>query len=130
MNKISLYSFILLLGSTANTLQAQQPDDSQNIMQQMAAMESCMAKIDYRELEEMERRSGEIHQQLNQFCTQGNETEAKKLALEFSDEVMKSKTMQAMQDCASLIPGMQQQLQIPDFEQQLKQQSICEFINQ
>ena len=123
---------ILILCSCvlAGNLQAQTPDDTSNIMQQMQAMEECMAKIDQRELELMEQRSMELQQQINALCSQGNADEARKVALQFSDEVMQSKSMQTMQKCASLVPGMQQQLEVQDFEQELGQQSICDYINQ
>ncbi len=123
---------ILILCSCVLTsnLQAQNPNDTDNIMQQMQAMEECMAQIDYQELELMEQRSMQLQQQINDLCSQGNAAEAKKIALQFSDEVMQSKSMQTMQNCASMIPGMQQQLEVPDFEQELEQQSICDYINQ
>ena len=64
------------------------------------------------------------------FCSNGQEAEAKKLALAFSEDVMNSQTMQAMKKCAAMMPGMEQQMEVPDFKQELEKQSICDIINQ
>ena len=124
-----LTSSIIICLSTGSAL-AQPMGDTETIMQQMQAMEKCMAQIDYRELEQMEQHSTQVQQRIIALCQQGNEAEARKIALQFSDEVMQSQSMQTMQLCASLVPGMQQQMQVLDFEQELGQQSICDYINQ
>lgn len=127
MHKLTSSIITCLLAGSAF---AQPMGDTETIMQQMQAMEKCMAQIDYRQLEQMEQHSTEVQQSIIALCNQGNEAEARRIALQFSDEVMQSQAMQTMQNCASLVPGMQQQLQVPDFEQELGEQSICEYIRQ
>ena len=127
MNKLTS-SIIMCL--SAGSVLAQPMGETETIMQQMQAMEKCMAQIDYRELEQMEQHSTQVQQRIIALCQQGNELQARRIALQFSDEVMQSQSMQTMQKCASLVPGMQQQIQALDFEQELGQQSICEYIQQ
>lgn len=109
------------------TLAQQQAYDPE-MMQQMAEMQNCLMQIDYQEIAVMEQRSAELESQINALCAAGNETAAKNLAIEFSDQVMSSKTMQAMQQCVAGMPGMQDQLKVPDFRQELQRQSICDIV--
>ena len=127
MKKIT--SSIIICLSAGGAL-AQSMGDTETIMQQMQAMEKCMAQIDQRELVQMEQHSVQVQQNIIALCNKGNEAEARRVALQFSDEVMQSHSMQTMQQCASLVPGMQQQMQALDFEQELGEQSICEYIQQ
>jgi hypothetical protein len=78
----------------------------------------------------VEQRSEVLHSEITALCSEGKEAAAKNLAITFSKEVMASKTMQSMQRCAAMMPGMAEQMQVPDFEKELEQQSICDFINQ
>ena len=132
MNILKYGSIILVMASSSP--QAQAPDQAtaqlqQETLQQMAAMQNCMMKIDLQEMDNMEKRSGTLETELKSLCAQGNESGAKKLALAFSEEVMNSKTMQAMRECAAMVPGMEEQLKVPDFKEELEQKSICDIIN-
>ncbi len=114
--------------------QAQPQNQMQNnippeMMQNMAEMQNCMMQIDYQEMAQMEQKSMQLETQMRDHCANGNEDAAKVLALEFSDEVMNSNTMKAMKKCAAMMPGMEDQLKVPDFRQQIEEKSICEFIN-
>ena len=133
MNILKYGPIILLMASSS--LLAQTPEQEsaqmqQKALQQMAAMQNCMMQIDLQEMASMEKRSSTMETELRSLCAQGNESAAKQRALAFSEEVMNSKTMQAMKKCAAMMPGMEQQMEVPDFKQELEKQSICDIINQ
>lgn len=109
--------------------QAQMQNIPPEMMQNMAEMQNCMMQIDYQELAQMEQKSMQLETQMRDHCAKGQEDAAKTLALEFSDEVMNSNTMQAMKKCAAMMPGMEDQLKVPDFRQEIEEKSICDFIN-
>lgn len=128
MNKLLLPALVCMISNS--TALAITPEDEQAIIQQMSAMENCMAQIDLKELETMEQQSEQMRTEINALCSQGKEDQAKILALQFSDEVMNSNTMKSMMHCASMVPGMEAQMQVPDLKSELENQSICELVNQ
>ncbi len=114
----------LLISSLAHA----QQDNSAEMMKMMADAQNCMMQLDYQELASMEEKSKALESEMLSLCAAGKEAEAKAIALEFSDEVMNSKTMQGMKKCFAGIPGMEEQLEVPDFREELEQQSICDVI--
>ncbi len=122
------FSYSLLLAVLiSSSLQAQ---SQEQMMQQMQQMQNCMMQIDYQELSAMEQRSNEVLAQMHSLCDSGNEKQAEKIALQFSNEVMSSNAMKTMKKCAAMVPGMAQQVEVPDFREQLQQQSLCESLKQ
>ena len=120
---LSVTASLLISAST----QAQQ-DNSAEIMKMMADAQDCMMQLDYQELAAMEEKSKALESEILSLCAAGNEDQAKAVALEFSDEVMNSKTMIGMKKCFAGIPGMEEQLQVPDFREELEQRSICDVV--
>jgi len=105
-----------------------QQDVTAEAMKMMADAQNCMMQLDFQELSAMEEKSKALESEILSLCASGNEAEAKAVALKFSDEVMNSKTMQGMKKCFEGIPAMQEQLQVPDFREELEQQSICNVV--
>ncbi|MEJ2214348.1 MAG: hypothetical protein P8Y20_09890 [Gammaproteobacteria bacterium] len=122
-----VFTLTACLGLSVNA--QTQTDITPEMMQNMAEMQNCMMQIDYQEMAQMEQKSMQLESQMRTYCSNGQEDEAKKLALAFSEDVMNSQTMQAMKKCAAMMPGMEDQLKVPDFRQELEQKSICEMIN-
>jgi len=114
----------LFFSASAHT----QQHNSAEMMKMMADAQNCMMQLDYAELAAMEAKSKALESEILGLCASGNEAEAKAVALKFSDEVMNSKTMLGMKKCFAAIPGMQEQLQIPDFREELEQRSICDIV--
>ena len=115
---------ILLLSASAHS----QQNTSADAMKMMADAQNCMMQLDFQELSMMEAKSKTLESEILSLCASGNEAEAKKVALSFSDEVMNSKTMQGMKKCFEGIPGMQDQFKVPDFHQELENRSICDVV--
>ena len=126
-NQSLFFTFLALSCLTVNAqTQSTMQDD---MMKNMAAMENCMRQIDYQELALMEQKSMQLETEMRAHCNNGEEDKAKDLAVNFSEEVMNSNTMQAMKKCAAMMPGMEDQLNVPDFRQEVEQHSICDIIN-
>ena len=123
-NLITLSVAALLISTSAHA----QQDNSAELMKMMADAQNCMMQLDYQELAAMEEKSKALESEILRLCAAGNEEQAKAIALEFSDEVMNSKTMIGMKKCFAGIPGMEEQLQVPDFREELKQRSICDVV--
>lgn len=105
-----------------------QQDNSAEMMKMMTDAQNCMMQLDYQELAAMEEKSKALESEILSLCASGNEAEAKAVALKFSDEVMNSNTMIGMKKCFAGIPGMEEQLQVPDFREELEQRSICDVV--
>lgn len=114
----------------SNSLAAQSATDQQQLMQQMEAMQACMATINYQEMSELEQRSEQLRLDIITLCNAGDISQAETIALDFSDQVMASETLQKMRECAALMPGMSEQLEMPDFREQLKEEDICQIVRQ
>jgi len=80
--------------------------DMQKMMQQAQAMQQCMAKIDESELDQLEARGEEVRSELEQLCKAGQESEALKVALEFSRELNSAPVVQQARECAKDLPQM------------------------
>ena len=105
-----------------------QQDDSAEMMKMMADAQNCMMQLNFQELATMEEKSKALESDILSLRASGNEAEAKAVALKFSDEVMNSNTMQGMKKCFEGIPGMEEQLKVPDFREELEQKSICDVV--
>ena len=121
---LSVISTLMLTNSVYS-----QQDNSAAMMKQMADVQNCMLQLDFQEMAAMEEKSKSLETQINTMCAAGNEAGAKEVAISFSDEVMNSKTMQAMKKCVEGIPDMEEQFEVPDFREELQKKSICDVVN-
>ncbi len=125
--KNTFYIFILITMFLSSQACAQQ-HNSDEMIKMMTEAQNCMMQLDYQELAMMEQKAKALENDILSLCAAGNESQAKKIAVAFSDEVMNSKTMQGMKKCFEGIPGMEEQMQIPDFREELEQKSICDVV--
>jgi predicted lipoprotein len=120
---LSLITALFINGPTHG-----QQDNSAEMMKMMTEAQNCMMQLDFQELAMMEQKSKALESDILSLCATGDEAEAKKIALQFSEEVMNSNTMRGMKKCFEGIPHMQEQIKVPDFRAELEQKSICDVV--
>lgn len=107
-----------------------QQNNPEASMQMMEKAQNCMMQLNFQELASLEAKSEALKSEILSLCASNNESEAKQVALKFSDEVMNSDIMTGMKKCFSGMPGMEAQLKVPDFRKELEQKSICDVIRE
>ena len=125
---LALINSLLFSSALFSSPLAAQADNSAEMMKLMAEAQNCMMQLDFQELTAMEAKSKQLEGEILDLCASGKESQAKAVALKFSDEVMNSKTMLGMKKCFEGIPSMAQQIEVPDFRQELEQKSICDVV--
>lgn len=91
-------SFFLLTSLTyaQNTPQINQAD----IGQIMQKMQSCMAKVDFSALVNLQERSFKIQKDIEKMCAQGQKDKAQSTAVSFSIEVMSYPAIVQLKECS------------------------------
>ena len=91
------------LASYALDFQSMNEADMQNMMQQMEQMQSCMEKIDEKELKALEKRSKQMEREVKALCNSGKRNEAQKKAIEFGKDMAKDPTIKQMAQCGEMM---------------------------
>ena len=107
MKKLTIFIFVMMpLVSYALDFQSMNEADMQNMMQQMEQMQSCMEKVDEKELKALEKRSKQMEREVKALCNSGKRDEAQKKAIEFGQQMAKDPTMKQMAQCGEMMKPM------------------------
>ncbi len=104
MKRLIIFIFVMMpLASYALDFQSMNEADMQNMMQQMEQMQSCMEKIDEKELKALEKRSKQMEREVKALCNSGKRNEAQKKAIEFGKDMAKDPTIKQMAQCGEMM---------------------------
>lgn len=81
------------------------PGMSEEMMQRMQSMQTCMAGIDQSALDEFEQRSSQLDSEVKALCASGKRDEAQKMAMSFGLEMAKMPALQEMKKCGEMMKG-------------------------
>lgn len=107
---MKILPMILLMLSPIISFAQNPPDTNQgdmnNMMQQMQNMQSCMAKIDQKKVQGLEKKSNQFMAEVNSLCASGNREEAQEKAVSFAKEMQNNAIMKTMKKCSDMMKGM------------------------
>lgn len=107
-----ILSFVIFLSctqvfaDTANPLSAMQTNGMQNMMQNMQAIQTCMAKIDQEQLMSLGKQASAVQEKVKKACESKDLSQAKKIALDFATTLKGSSLVKQAQDCLKDLPDM------------------------
>ena len=126
----SLPAIVLFIYST--TLQAGQgmsEQEMQHMMEQAQKMQECMARIDQSAMEAQAAKAEKVHKEMKALCDAGKRDKAQNLAIDYGNEVSKSKVMKEMKKCSEMADGMMQQMpMMQDMTNNYENQHVCDGI--
>lgn len=128
MKYITLVLGLLL----AYNVNAQNPynmsqQDMEKMMQGMNKMQECMKKVDQSALEKMKVRSEEFQDEVKALCSANKRDQAQDKALEFAKEMMQSKDMKQMQQCAKMAEGMMKTMPFNPEVEDYENKHVCDI---
>jgi hypothetical protein len=100
--------------------------DMQKMMQQMEAMQSCMAKVDQAKLQALAERSQRMETEIKSLCASGKRDEAQQKAIAFGKEIASDASMQAMMKCTEGMKSMMPELSFEGLDEHSAGQHICD----
>ena len=80
--------------------------DMNNMMQQMQKMQSCMAKIEQKKLQGLEKQSKQFMVEVKFLWAKGKWGEAQEKAISFAKEMENSTVINTMKKCGDIMKGM------------------------
>ena len=97
-------------------------DEMQQMLQQMQAMQSCMAKIDYNALEPLQKETLEAEAKIKKLCHTGHQKEAQAYAIKYVHKVLNAPILLQIHECSKGSP-MEELMQVS--EEDFKSQDVC-----
>ncbi|MDH5784301.1 MAG: hypothetical protein OEZ16_01675 [Chromatiales bacterium] len=123
--------FLVSALSHAAAPQGMNQADMQKMMEQMSKFQTCIEKIDKKQLKEMEREQKKFEDNARKLCTDGKRDEAEKLALSYSIEMSKKPVLEELSKCGKIVEGMAQGMPVTvatDYKKEERTKHICEVI--
>jgi hypothetical protein len=96
-------SVILPAIALAQNYPGMNPDDMQNMMQQMQKMQACMQEVDQSRLKEFEQQGQAVEREVKALCSAGKRDEAQDKAMEFGRQVATDPDMQKIMECGKMM---------------------------
>lgn len=112
----------------AQDLSSISESDMAAMMQKVQQMQSCMATVDQDELKLLERRSQQIHAEMQSLCTGGQRDEAQKKALSFSKEIAQSSALKTITKCGEGMGEMMPQIFQMKTPEEYSEQHVCDTL--
>jgi hypothetical protein len=91
---------------STNPMEALQVQGMQAMMQNMQAIQNCMAGIDQSRLQAIAEQAQETQTQIQQLCEANKGSEARKVAMDFAKQLEKTPELNQMQNCLKDLPDM------------------------
>ncbi len=113
----------LLLLLTSLFTVAQLPED---MMQNLQKMQSCLESIDQTEVQALEQRSQALQAEIQSLCANNQRDKAQKMAMDFGNEVAKSRTVKQVAKCTKMMKGMIPEMPLLDFDRDFSNYNICD----
>lgn len=133
MKLVTLSLFLLLpLGAHAQMPPGMNPEQMQQMMKQMQAMQACIQNIDRTEMKAFEQRARRMESEVKGLCAQDKRDEAQSVAMAFGMEVAKSPSIQQMKKCGGPVKDFLPKIPMPGQESSGESQSpkhVCDEVN-
>ena len=124
-----LIFFMLLtapLTSQSFDFQNMNEAEMDKMMQQMEQMQSCMEKVNEKDLKALEQRSKQMEREVKALCNSGKRDEAQKKAIEFGKEITKDPTMAQMRQCGEMMKPMLSKMAFANEQIPGKDSHVCD----
>ena len=122
--KVLLLSFALfsqlLFAQESEPLNMQQ---MQNMMQEMQKMQTCMAKIDFNALADLEKEAYSIQEEITHLCQQNKRDKAQKTAIDFSNKIMTYPAIVQLKACSK---GTSMESMMKVSQQDFEKHHVCD----
>lgn len=122
----SVLLLLMPMVSVAQNYQGMSEADTQNMMQQMQKMQSCMSNVDQEKLKALEQRSYQMEAEVKSLCASGKRDEAQETAISMGKEMMSDPAMQEMKKCGEMMQGMVPQMAFMDPDKDFSDNHICD----
>ena len=128
MNRLIFFVILAMpLASIAFDFQNMNEADMEKMRQQMEQMQSCMEKVDEKELKALEKRSNQVEREIKALCESGQRDAAQKKAIEFGKVMAKDPTMKQITHCGEMMKPMLSRMAFVNEQLASEESHVCDF---
>ena len=124
--KITTVTLMLLISTGA--VAQNYPSMTEEVMQKIQKMQSCINNVDKGKLQLIEQRQNQFDIKVKSLCGNGKRDEAQKKALLYGKEMIKNPTIQAMSKCGEIAKGMMLGMPSMHHDEGDSNQHVCDSI--
>jgi superfamily II RNA helicase len=131
MKRLLTFAGILLAGTVVAQQQGMTPEMRQmieNMQKNLGQVQSCMADIDQKAMEDLQARTKEMEAEVKKLCAAGERDAAQRRAIEYGREIGSNAELQKMRRCGEGYNKMPMPGQFfpKDEEEQKTRKHICD----